>query len=97
METTPKTKPAAANTTKTYKGGGFNEMTMDDTPGKEQIRVHSQYNMDTVIEHDETHTVHNNRTRQVDVDEKVTVDNNQQITVKNDQKLLVNNNRYGPS
>lgn len=87
-----KNKTRRGNTTKSYKAAGYNEMSMDDTPGAEQIRVHGQYNMDTVIENDETHTVHNNRTRQVDVDEKVTVGNNQEITVANDRaKTVVNN------
>jgi type VI secretion system secreted protein VgrG len=88
-----KNKTRRGNTTKTYKGGGFNEMSMDDTPGKEQIRVHGQYNMDTVIEHDETHTVHNNRTRQVDVDETVSIGNNRTETVNNNESLSVINNR----
>src|SRR5262249_13339600 len=38
-------------------GGGYNEMSMDDTKGKEKITVHGQYDMNTTIEHDETHTV----------------------------------------
>ncbi len=65
----PGEKTRSGMKTKTYKGGGYNELSMDDTPGKEQIRIHGQYNLDTVIEHDETHTIHNNRTKQIDVDE----------------------------
>jgi len=38
-------------------GGGYNEMTMDDTKGKEKITIHSQYDMSTTVEHDDTHTV----------------------------------------
>jgi type VI secretion system secreted protein VgrG len=30
---------------------------MDDTAGKEKITIHAQYDMNTTIEHDETHTV----------------------------------------
>ena len=37
-------------------------MTMNDTAGKEKITIHAQYDMDTTVEHDETQTVHNNRT-----------------------------------
>ena len=47
-------------------GGGYNEMIMDDTKGKELIRVHAQYDMDTTVEHDDRQTIHNDRTIQVD-------------------------------
>jgi type VI secretion system secreted protein VgrG len=38
-------------------GGGYNEMSMDDTKGKEKITVHAQYDMDTTVEHDDRQTV----------------------------------------
>jgi type VI secretion system secreted protein VgrG len=77
----PDGKTRRGNTTKTYQGSGFNEMSMDDTPGAEQIRIHAQYNMDSVVENDETHTVHNNRTKAVDIDEAMTIGNNQTLDV----------------
>ncbi len=62
--------PAAAATSgiksQTHKGSGFNEMSMDDTAGKEKINVHAQYDMATTVEHDDAQTVHNDRTIQVD-------------------------------
>jgi type VI secretion system secreted protein VgrG len=78
-------KTRRGNTTKTYEGSGYNEMTMDDTEGKEQIRIHAQYNMDTVVENDETHTVHHDRTKKVD--------NNESNTIGVDQSSEVGNNR----
>ena len=77
----PGEKTRSGMKTKTYKGGGYNELSMDDTPGKEQIRIHGQHNMDTVIENDETHTIHNNRTKKVDVNETMSIGNNQQLSV----------------
>ena len=53
----------------THKGAGFNEMSLDDTAGKERVFIHGQYNMDTVVEHDQTSTIHNCRTDRVDVDD----------------------------
>jgi type VI secretion system secreted protein VgrG len=47
-------------------GGGYNEMIMDDSKGKELIRIHAQYDMDTTVEHNDTQTIHNNRKIQVD-------------------------------
>jgi type VI secretion system secreted protein VgrG len=41
----------------THKGKGYNEMSMDDTAGKEKITIHAQYDMNTTVEHDATHTV----------------------------------------
>lgn len=77
----PDEKTRSGLKSKTYKGGGFNELSLDDTPGKEQIRIHGQYNMDTVIENDETHKIGNNRTKDIGVDEVMTIGNNQKLTV----------------
>jgi len=41
----------------THKGKGFNEMSMNDTAGKEKITIHAQYDMDTTVEHDDTQKV----------------------------------------
>lgn len=76
-----KNKTRRGNTTKTYEGTGYNEMTMDDTNGQEQIRIHAQYNMDSVVEHDQTLHVMNNRTKTIDVDETNTIGNNRTTTV----------------
>jgi type VI secretion system secreted protein VgrG len=82
-------------------GGGYNELSFDDTKGTELIQVHGQYDMDTKIEHDERRHVVNNRTKNVDVDETSTignnrtekVGNNEQITIGNIQNLNVKVNR----
>jgi type VI secretion system secreted protein VgrG len=48
-------------------GGGYNQMTMDDTKGKEKVTIHAQYDMDTTVEHDDTqHIVSGNR--KIDID-----------------------------
>ena len=38
-------------------GGGFNQMTMDDTKGKEAVIIHAQKDMTTTVENDQTTTV----------------------------------------
>ena len=38
-------------------GGGYNEMSMNDTKGEEKMTIHAQYDMDTTVEHDQTITV----------------------------------------
>jgi type VI secretion system secreted protein VgrG len=77
----------------THKGAGFNELSMDDTAGKERVFVHGQYNMDTVVEHDQTSTIHNNRTDVVDVDDSETVGGNQKQHVVKNQNVNIDIDR----
>ena len=58
---------------RTHKGGGFNEMSMDDTTGKEKVNIHGQYDMATTVQHDQTNTVNNDFTE--------TIKNNATISV----------------
>src|SRR5688572_4546789 len=73
----------------THKGSGFNEISLDDTAGKERVFIHGQYNMDTVVEHDQTSTIHNCRTDRVDVDDSESIGNNQKwdVGVNRDAKI----------
>ncbi len=77
----------------THKGNGYNEMSMDDTAGKEKITIHGQYDMNTTVEHDQTTTVHNNRTDKIDVDDSETVGKDQTGTVGGNQTLAVAKDR----
>ncbi len=77
----------------THKGAGYNEMSMDDTAGKEKITIHGQYDMDTTVLHDQSCTVKNNRTDKVLVDDSETIGNNQTLKVGVDQKIDVGGNR----
>jgi type VI secretion system secreted protein VgrG len=58
-------------------GGGYNEITMTDTKGKELITIHGQYDMSTTIEHDD----------------RVSIGNDQSTTIGNNQTISVGNNR----
>jgi type VI secretion system secreted protein VgrG len=58
--TLPDKKVICGLKSNTYKGTGYNEMSMDDTAGKEKISIHAQYDMDTMVEHDQTETIKNN-------------------------------------
>jgi type VI secretion system secreted protein VgrG len=74
-------------------GGGYNELSFDDTKGTELIQVHCQYDMDTKIEHDERRHVLNNRTKNVDVDESSTIGNNRTEVVGVNEKITIGSNR----
>lgn len=77
----------------THKGRGYNELAMDDTAGKEQVRIHGQHDMDTVVEHDQSTTVHNRRTDVIDDDDSESVGKNQKQTVKIDQTVGIGANQ----
>ncbi|HEX4322690.1 MAG TPA: type VI secretion system tip protein TssI/VgrG [Acidobacteriaceae bacterium] len=62
-------------------GGGYNEISMDDTKSKEQITVHAQYDMGTTVEHDDTQTVKNNRTISVTGTHTETITKDTAITI----------------
>lgn len=74
-------------------GGGYNEISFDDTKGTELIQVHGQYDMDTKIEHDERRHVLNNRTKNVEVDETNTIGNNRTEKVGNNEQITIGVNR----
>ena len=74
-------------------GGGYNEMTMDDTKGSEKISIHGQYNMDTTVENDQTLTVNNNRTSTIAVDDAETVGSNQTVSIGADQSVTIGSNQ----
>jgi type VI secretion system secreted protein VgrG len=77
----------------THKGSGYNELSMDDTAGKEKITIHGQYDMNTTVEHDQTTTVKNNRTDNINVNDSETVGGNQKIHVVGSQTVAVDVNR----
>ncbi|STE15893.1 type VI secretion system tip protein TssI/VgrG [Citrobacter sp. wls718] len=77
----PGTKTQMTIRSKTYKGGGFNELRFEDATDNEQVYIHAQKNMDT--------EVLNNRTTDVKVDHTETTGNNQSITIGLGQTVKV--------
>ena len=57
-------------------GGGYNEFVMDDSKGKELVRMHAQYDLDSTIENDERRLIENDR--------KTTIHNNDTLDVTNE-------------
>ncbi|MDQ2779499.1 MAG: type VI secretion system tip protein VgrG [Pseudomonadota bacterium] len=78
---------------KTHKGSGYNELSMDDTAGKEMVTIHAQYNMGTTVLHDQTTTVNNDQTNTILHDQTTTVTNDQTNTVQHDQTTTVTNDQ----
>ncbi len=82
----PGAKTVSGMKTQTYKGKGHNEMSMNDTPGKEKINVHAQYDMATKVLHDQSLIVLNNRS--IDVTGTLTE------TVKGVTKITISQGTY---
>ena len=81
----PGEKTRSGMKSQTHKGAGSNEISMDDTAGAEQIRVHGQYDMDTAV--------NNNQTLAVGVDRTSEIGNNDTTTIGNDSTESVGNNK----
>jgi len=74
-------------------GGGYNEMTMDDTKGKEKITIHGQHNMGTTVGNDQTLAVHNNRSSTIDVNDSHKVGVDQSLDVGSNQDVSIGSNQ----
>ena len=85
----PAKKTRRGNATKTYKGRGYNEMSMDDTVGKEQLRVNAMYNMDSNVNNNQTLIVGSDRTDKVGNNDTETIGVNQSSTIGVNQSTSV--------
>src|SRR5207302_7144286 len=77
----PNGKVVSGLKSNTHKGKGYNEVSIDDTAGKEKIVTHAQYDMVTTVEHDDTQTVHHDRT--------ITVDGTHTEKMKKEPKITI--------
>lgn len=53
----PENKTRMTIKSNTHKGEGFNELRFEDEAGKEEVRVHAQRDMNTIIRHDQSSVV----------------------------------------
>ena len=63
-------------------GSGYNEISMNDTKGKEKITIHGQYDMNTTVQHDRKNTVNNDETTNIVGNRTETVGKKETITIK---------------
>lgn len=70
-------------------GGGFNELRFEDVAGSEEVFLHAQQDMNTVVKRD--HSQQYGRDRQTDVgrNNSKKIGNNEQVNVGNNQKVAV--------
>lgn len=82
--------------TRSTKGAGaanFNELRFEDKKGSEQVYIHAEKNLDTMIENNETLTVDNDRTKSIKHDENSTIDNDRNKTVGKNQSESIGDNK----
>lgn len=73
-------------------GNGSNELRFEDAAGKEEIYLHGQLDMNTVIERDRSQKFGRDTTDDVGRDRTRKVGNNETLSVGNDRKQTVTNN-----
>ena len=74
-------------------GGGNNEISVDDTKGKERMYLHAQYNQDTVVGHNRTASVKVNDSESVGNNQSVSIGGNRTETVKGAENYTVSKDR----
>jgi type VI secretion system secreted protein VgrG len=71
----------------------FNEIRFEDKKGAEQVYIQAEKNQDILVKNDETHSVGNDRKKDVKHDETTNIGNDRTETVGNNEKITVTNNR----
>ncbi len=92
----PDNKTASGIKSRSTKGGGptdFNEIRMEDLKGKEQLYVHAQRNLDTVVEANESRVVGHDRQTRIGHDDSRFVVNDDKHVIKGNQAVQVEGNQ----
>lgn len=89
----PGTKTQMSIRSKTYKGGGFNELRFEDATNNEQVYIHAQKNMDTEVLNNRTTDVKVNHTETIGANQTITVQQNQTQTVVQNQQETIGQNQ----
>ncbi|MDJ0656457.1 MAG: type VI secretion system tip protein VgrG [Xanthomonadales bacterium] len=88
----PGNKTQSGIKTRSSKGGGtdnFNEIRFEDKIGSEQLYVHAEKDMDTVVENNQTLDVGNNRSKTIGNNEDNSIGNDQTSTIANNRKVTI--------
>ncbi len=92
----PDNKTASGVKSRSTKGGGatdFNEIRMEDKKGEEQLYVHAQRNLDTVVEADESRMVGHDRSTRIDHDDDRFVKNDDRHVIEGNQTVQIQKNQ----
>jgi type VI secretion system secreted protein VgrG len=92
----PSNKTQSGIKTRSTKNGSaanFNEIRFEDKKGQEELYVHAERNLTTMVEADESRTVGGNRTTSIGGDDSLTVGKNRSATITLDDSETVGMNQ----
>ncbi|MCU1788538.1 type VI secretion system tip protein VgrG [Pectobacterium polaris] len=75
---------------KTHKGGGFNELRFEDQAGQEEVFIHAQKDMNTVVLNNQSTLVENDQFSHIKNNMHHTIDNEYRMLVKKEASLTTN-------
>ncbi|QQA76231.1 type VI secretion system tip protein TssI/VgrG [Pectobacterium parmentieri] len=93
--TNPSPYPLPANKTRTslrtstYKGAGFNELRFEDQAGQEEVFIHAQKDMNTVVLNNRSTTVTADHTESVGGNQTVSVEKDQHTEIQGEQAIAI--------
>ncbi len=91
-----KSKTQSGIKTRSTKGGttqNYNELRFDDKKGSEQVYMHAEKDFDSMVEHNQTRQVGNDRSLTVGHDETISIKNNRTESVGNNESVSIGANR----
>ncbi|MBC3995483.1 type VI secretion system tip protein VgrG [Morganella morganii] len=88
----PGSKTQTAFRTQTHKGDGFNELRFEDENGKQEVFMHAQKDMNTVVQNDQSLTVLNDKTKNVAGNETNTIEGFENSKVVGVQDIAIKGN-----
>ncbi|POE00460.1 type VI secretion system Vgr family protein [Pectobacterium odoriferum] len=97
--TNPSPYPLPANKTRTsirtstHKGAGFNELRFEDQSGQEEVFIHAQKDMNTVVLNNRTTCVTTDHTESIGGNQAVSVVKDQSTEIQGQQSIAVTKNR----
>ncbi|EOV1170554.1 type VI secretion system Vgr family protein [Vibrio fluvialis] len=89
----PDNKTKTVLRTETHQGQGYNELSLEDQAGSEQIYLHAQKDFDGLIENDHTSVIKHDKHLTVENDRFTQIKNNQHLTVGGESRESVTGNR----
>ncbi|MCV9879827.1 type VI secretion system Vgr family protein [Brenneria izbisi] len=81
----PENKTRTTLRTTTHKGSGFNELRFEDQAGQEEVFIHAQKDMNTVVLNNRSTAVNVDHSENIGQDQTISVQRNQTVSVIQDQ------------
>lgn len=88
----PKNQTQSGIKSHSTKGGGeknYNEIRFEDKLGEEEFHIQAEKDMTTLVKHDQTNTIENDRTSAITKNDSVTVGEDRTLTVSGKQTITV--------